>query len=93
MTPVLELKGVTRVHGRDHLRVDALVDANLRVEPGTLVAVMGPSGSGKTTLLSLAGGLDYRSEGLGEAGAKRRWHVRYLHLCDSFVGRASLSRP
>jgi putative ABC transport system ATP-binding protein len=54
---------VSRVHGRGHLRVDALVDANLRVEPGTLVAVMGPSGSGKTTLLSIAGGLDKATSG------------------------------
>jgi putative ABC transport system ATP-binding protein len=63
MKPVLELKSVSRVHGRGHLRVDALVDANLRVEPGTLVAVMGPSGSGKTTLLSIAGGLDKATSG------------------------------
>jgi putative ABC transport system ATP-binding protein len=63
VTPVLELNGVSRVHGRGHLRVDALVDANLRVEPGTLVAVMGPSGSGKTTLLSLAGGLERPTSG------------------------------
>lgn len=51
------------MHGRGHLRVDALVDADLRVEPGTLVAVMGPSGSGKTTLLSLAGGLERPTSG------------------------------
>jgi putative ABC transport system ATP-binding protein len=63
MTPVLELDGVSRVHGRGHLRVEALVDAHLRVEPGTLVAVMGPSGSGKTTLLSLAGGLERPTSG------------------------------
>jgi putative ABC transport system ATP-binding protein len=63
VTPVLELNGVSRVHGRGHLRVDALVDADLVVEPGTLVAVMGPSGSGKTTLLSLAGGLERPTSG------------------------------
>ena len=63
MTAVLELNGVSRVHGSGHLRVDALVGANLRVEAGTLVAVMGPSGSGKTTLLSLAGGLERPSSG------------------------------
>lgn len=63
MTPVLELRGVSRVHGRAHLRVDALIDAHVRVEPGVLVAVMGPSGSGKTTLLALAGGLDQPTSG------------------------------
>ena len=63
MTPTLELRNVTRMHGSGHTRVNALVDANLRVDAGTLVAVMGPSGSGKTTLLSLAGGLDHPSGG------------------------------
>ena len=63
MTPTLEMRGVTRVHGRGHVRVDALVDAHLVVEPGMLTAVMGPSGSGKTTLLSLAGGLDWPTSG------------------------------
>ncbi|MBW3590056.1 MAG: ABC transporter ATP-binding protein [Actinobacteria bacterium] len=63
MTPVLELKGASRVHGRGRLRVEALIDANVRVEPGALVAVMGPSGSGKTTLLALAGGLDRPTSG------------------------------
>ena len=63
MTPVLELRGVSRSHGRDRLRVDALIDADVRVEAGALVAIMGPSGSGKTTLLALAGGLDRPTSG------------------------------
>jgi putative ABC transport system ATP-binding protein len=63
MTAVLELKAVRRVHGSGRVKVDALVDANVRVMVGELVAVMGPSGSGKTTLLSLAGGLDRPTSG------------------------------
>lgn len=40
------------------LSVPALVDLDLTVTAGELVAVMGPSGSGKTTLLNCLSGLD-----------------------------------
>jgi putative ABC transport system ATP-binding protein len=63
MNPTLELRSASRVHGTGRVRVQALVDANLIVNPGSLVAVMGPSGSGKTTLLALAGGLDRPTSG------------------------------
>ena len=55
---VLELRGVTRIHGKGAAEVHALRGVDLTVSGGELVAVMGPSGSGKSTLLSLAGGLD-----------------------------------
>jgi putative ABC transport system ATP-binding protein len=63
MTPILEMRDVTRIHGSGHLAVQALSNATVVVESGELVAVMGPSGSGKTTLLSIAGGLDRQTSG------------------------------
>ncbi|WP_026924610.1 ABC transporter ATP-binding protein [Glycomyces arizonensis] len=55
---VLQLRRVSRVHGSGENAVHALIEADLSIESGELVAIMGPSGSGKSTLLNLAGGLD-----------------------------------
>lgn len=61
--PVLELAGVTRVHGEGEAAVRALGPVDLTVRRGELLAIMGPSGSGKSTLLALAGALDQPSAG------------------------------
>ncbi len=62
-TAVLELRQVSRVHGKGDAAVTALRAVDLIVTAGQLVAVMGPSGSGKSTLLHLAGGLDSPTDG------------------------------
>jgi putative ABC transport system ATP-binding protein len=63
MTPMLELRRVSKDYGYGSTRVQALREIDLAVDGGKLVAVMGPSGSGKSTLLSIAGTLEEPSAG------------------------------
>jgi putative ABC transport system ATP-binding protein len=63
MTAALELREVSKAYGNGTQVVHALVDVELRVDVGELVAVMGPSGSGKSTLLTIAGSLEEPSAG------------------------------
>lgn len=59
---VLELRRVGRTFGSEPA-VHALVDVDLRVEPGEWLAITGPSGAGKSTLLNVIGCLDTPTSG------------------------------
>lgn len=48
---------------RPRSRADALHDIELRVDPGTRLALVGPNGAGKTSLLKMIGGLLYPTTG------------------------------
>jgi putative ABC transport system ATP-binding protein len=60
---VLEMHGVSKTYGTGEATVHALLEVDLSVEAGAMVAVMGPSGSGKSTLLTIAGSLEEPDSG------------------------------
>lgn len=57
MTPIIELKNVSKGFGRISRRSPVLQDVNLTVNEGDFVSIIGYSGTGKTTLISLLAGL------------------------------------
>jgi ABC-type uncharacterized transport system ATPase subunit len=59
MTPVLELRGITKrfpgVLANDHI--------DLTLEEGKILALLGENGAGKTTLMNILYGLYHQDEG------------------------------
>ena len=59
----LVLAGINRSFREGEGKLDILVDANLALHPGELVALVAPSGAGKSTLLHIAGLLERPDSG------------------------------
>ena len=62
-TPLIELRGVTKVYGTGSAEMMALRGVDLCIHEGEFVAVMGPSGSGKSTCMNILGCLDVPTAG------------------------------
>lgn len=62
-SPLIQLRGVTKVYGEGATALQALKGVDLNIHQGEFVAIMGPSGSGKSTAMNILGCLDTPSAG------------------------------
>ena len=60
---VMESRGLKKTYGRGSRNIPVLLDANLVLREGEMVAVVAPSGAGKSTLLHLLAALDTPTSG------------------------------
>src|SRR6266513_4810498 len=60
---VLESRVLKKTYGRGSQNIPVLLDANLILREGEMVAVVAPSGAGKSTLLHLLAALDTPTSG------------------------------
>jgi lipoprotein-releasing system ATP-binding protein len=60
---ILEARSLKKTYGAREKNLEVLVDANLNLREGEMVAVVAPSGAGKSTLLHLLAALDTPTNG------------------------------
>jgi putative ABC transport system ATP-binding protein len=67
---ILETINLGKIYGKKETSVNALKNANLKINKGEFVAIVGPSGSGKSTFLHIVGGLERPSSGTIKVNGK-----------------------
>jgi ABC-type lipoprotein export system ATPase subunit len=75
VTPVLQLRAVTKTYRRADEQVRVLADFDFTLQTGEFVVVTGPSGAGKSTLLHIAGGLDAPDSGTVSVDGQDVWSM------------------
>jgi macrolide transport system ATP-binding/permease protein len=68
--PRLQLVKLRRDFPAGDETITVLVDIDLTIEPGEMVAIVGASGSGKSTLMNILGCLDHASSGVYMIGGR-----------------------
>jgi len=63
MTPIFEVRALTKVYTMGEVQVHALRGVDLALDEGQFLVILGHSGSGKSTLLNILGGLDVPTSG------------------------------
>ena len=99
-TPLVEMRGITKVFGEGENAFQALKGVDLDIRAGEFVAVMGASGSGKSTTMNILGCLDvptggaYRFKGVGvdRLDREQRALLRRRYLGFVFQGFNLLAR-
>ena len=60
---MIEMEKISKVYKMGEVRLEALKEITLKIEPAEFISIMGPSGSGKSTLLNIIGCLDTPTDG------------------------------
>jgi putative ABC transport system ATP-binding protein len=60
---MISIKNIHMTYQSGDIKIQALQNIDLTINPGEFTAIVGPSGSGKTTLLNIIGGLDSPTKG------------------------------
>lgn len=61
---MLKVENLKKIYHMGEVIVPALIDINLKIEPGDILCIMGKSGSGKSTLMHILGLIDSPSSGM-----------------------------